>query len=250
MKDPTPDDYERIYAWSKGSIVRWSAAPELPGSDAFGRFLQEKSILGSIAHTAATYEQVLSAYENGFRMITHLYSGMSTITRKRGFRIPGVVESAYLIDDMKAELIADGCHLPPALLRLAYKCKGAENLVLVTDSMRGAGMEEGPSILGSLQNGQPVVIQDGVAYLPDFTAFAGSVCTADRLVRTMHRQAEIPLCETVRMVTQNPARAIGVDTHKGALSVGMDADIVLFDDEIRVQLTMVEGTVVYEKEGK
>ena len=249
LKNPTPEDYERIYDWSGGNILRWSAAPELPGSDAFGRFLRQKGILGSIAHTAATYDDVLAAYENGFRMITHLYSGMSTITRKRGFRIPGVVESAYLIDDLKAELIADGCHLPPSLLRLAYKCKGADHLVLVTDSMRGAGMGEGPSILGSLQNGQEVVIQDGVAYLPDFTAFAGSVCTADRLVRTMVKQVGIPLCEAVRMITRNPAEAIGLDRQKGSLAVGMDADLVLFDEDIRVQLTMVEGTVVYEKEG-
>ena len=247
LKNPTPEDYERIYAWSGGSIIRWSAAPELPGADTFGNFLREKGILGSIAHTAATYEQVLSAYENGFQMITHLYSGMSTITRKLGFRIPGVVESAYLIDGMKSELIADGCHLPPALLKLAYKGIGVQNLILVTDSMRGAGMAEGPSILGSLQNGQPAIIRDGVAYLPDFTAFAGSVCTTDRLVRTMVKQADVPLCDAVRMITRNPAEAIGVGAHKGCLASGMDADIVLFDDNINVKLTMVEGTIVYDQ---
>lgn len=247
LKNPTPEDYTRIYEWSQGSIVRWSAAPELPGAEEFGRFLRENGILGSIAHTAATYDDVLKAYENGFYMITHLYSGMSTIVREKGFRIPGVVESAYLIDGLKAELIADGCHLPPALLRLAYKGKGTENLVLVTDSMRGAGMEEGPSILGSLKNGQPAIIRDGVAYLPDFSAFAGSVCTADRLVRTMYKEVGIPLCEVIQMMTRNPARAIGVDAHKGCLAVGMDADIVLFDEDIRVHLTMVEGTIVYSR---
>lgn len=247
LKNPTPEDYTRIYEWSQGSIVRWSAAPELPGADQFGRFLRENGILGSIAHTAANYDQVLAAYENGFHMITHLYSGMSTITRQKGFRIPGVVESAYLIDGLKAELIADGCHLPPALLRLAYKGKGAQNLVLVTDSMRGAGMPEGPSILGSLKNGQEVIIKDGVASLLDFSAFAGSVCTADRLVRTMYKDAQIPLCEVIQMITRNPAQAIGADTHKGCLAVGMDADLVVFDEDIRVSLTMVEGTIVYRR---
>lgn len=103
--------------------------------------------------------------------------------------------------------------------------------------------------MGSLQNGQPVVIQDGVAYLPDFTAFAGSVCTADRLVRTMVHQVGVPLYEVIRMVSANPAKAIGVGDRKGRLAVGMDADVVLFDDAIQVQLTMVEGAVVYEKEG-
>lgn len=248
IRAPEPEDYRRIYEWADGAILRWSAAPELPGALAFGRFLQEKGIIASLAHTAATCQETVAAYENGFRLATHLYSGMSTITRRHGFRIPGVVEACYLLDGMQAELIADGCHLPAELLQLAYKIKGASQLVLVTDSMRGAGMPEGESILGSLRHGQRVFIEQGVAFMPDRGCFAGSVCTADRLVRTMTELAGIPLWEAVQMITANPAAILGLSDRKGTIAVGMDGDLVLFDEHIHVGLTMVEGRVVFAED--
>lgn len=242
---PRKEQYERIYERSNGAIIRWSAAPELPGSDSFAHFLRDKGVLASAAHTSATYEQMLEAYNNGFSLITHLYSCMSTIIRVGGFRVPGVVESAYLIDGISAELIADGCHLPVSLLQYAYKFKGSDKLVLVTDSMRGAGMPEGESILGSLKNGQRVIIEKGVAFLPDRTAFAGSICTADRLVRTMYKMADISLPETVKMITENPAKLIGYGDTKGVIREGFDADIVIFDDDINIKMTMIGGNTVY-----
>ena len=248
IRNPQPEDYHRIYEWSQGAIIRWSAAPELEGAGLFADFLADKGIIASIAHTAAAYEDVLDAYQKGFRLITHLYSCMSTITRRKGYRIPGVVESAYLIDDMKAELIADGCHLPPALLQLAYKSKGADRLVLVTDSMRGAGMPDGESILGSLGHGQRVIVENGVAYLPDREAFAGSVCTADRLVRTMVKEAGVPLCDAVKMMTATPAEIIGKSASKGTVAKGFDADLVLFDHAINIKLTMIDGRVIYKSD--
>lgn len=246
IRDPKPEEYKRLFSLANGCILRWSAAPELPGAQEFGTFLREKGIVASIAHTSASYSDVLAAYRNGFHLITHLYSGMSTITRKKGYRIPGVVESAYLIDGMKAELIADGCHLPPELLQFACKFKGTDNLVLVTDAMRAAGMPEGNSILGSLRHGQPVIVENGVAFMPDREAFAGSVCTADRLVRTMVKQAGVPLHDAVKMVTVNPAEIIGISNRKGTVAVGMDADLVLFDDNIHVHITMIEGRIRYQ----
>ena len=116
----------------------------------------------------------------------------------------GVIESAFLIEDMTVEIIADGAHLPAPLLKLIYRFKGADRIALVTDSMRAAGMPEGPSLLGSRKNGQPVIVEEGVAKLPDRMAFAGSVATADRLVRTMTTLADIPLWEAVRMMTLTP----------------------------------------------
>ena len=242
--NPDPAQYKRIYEKSGGTIVRWSAAPELPGSDEFARFLADNKIIASVAHSSATYDEVLEAYSNGFRLITHLYSGMSTIVRRGGFRVPGVVESAYLIDGMSAELIADGCHLPVPLLKLAYKCIGADRLILVTDSMRAAGMPEGESILGSLKNGQRVVVEQGVAFMPDHTAFAGSVSTADRLVRTMTKAAGVPLTDAVKMITRNPAGLLGLEGKKGVIAPDADADLVLFDDDINIKMTMISGKVI------
>ena len=125
-----------------------------------------------------------------------------------------------------------------------YKVKGPDRICLVTDSMRAAGQNVQESILGSGANGRRVLVEDGVAWLPDRSYFAGSVATADRLVRTMKEAAGVPLPEAVRMMTLTPARVMGVQARKGSLAPGKDADIVLFDDDIRVQLVMARGRVV------
>jgi len=171
---------------------------------------------------------------------------MSSVTRRNAFRYAGVLEAAYLIDDMTVEIIADGVHLPKSLLQFVYKFKGSEKTALCTDSMRGAGMPEGDSILGSLTDGQSVIIEDGVAKLPDRSAFAGSVCTADRLIRTMVYTADVPLVDAVRMATLTPAKVLQLDQQKGKLAPGMDADIAVFDSEIEMYLVMVGGQVCFQ----
>ncbi|MDD2328692.1 MAG: N-acetylglucosamine-6-phosphate deacetylase [bacterium] len=245
LRNPEPEEYNAIMAASD-DIVRWSLAPELPGALEFGKVLREKNILTAVAHSDAVYEEVLDAFDAGFSLATHLYSGMSTITRRNAYRYAGVVEAAYLIDEMDVEIIADGVHLPKSLLQFVYKFKGPDRTALCTDSMRGAGMPDGESILGSLEKGQKVIIEDGVAKLPDRTAFAGSVATTDRLVRTMVQLAEVPLVEAVRMMTLTPARIMKLDHCKGSVSKGKDADLVIFDDNINVSHTIIEGNVIYE----
>ena len=146
-----------------------------------------------------------------------------------------------------AEAIADGVHLPAPLLRLIYKVKGSDRVVLVTDSMRGAGMPEGKSILGPLDGGQEVIIEDGVAKLPDRSSFAGSVATTDRLVRTYMQQAGVELLAAVRMMTLSPARMMKIEDTKGSIAPGKDADILIFDDNINVSMTMVGGRIVYSE---
>lgn len=244
LRNPEPEEYLKILDASD-KIIRWSAAPELEGTVPFAKELRSRNILASVAHTDAIYEQVLEAFDAGFTHVTHLYSAMSTITRRNAFRYAGAVEAAYMIDDMTVEIIADGVHLPKSLLQFVYKFKGPDKTALVTDSMRGAGMPDGPSILGSLTGGQPVIIEDGVAKLMDRTAFAGSVATADRLVRTMVNIAEVPLTDAIKMMTLTPARILKIDDKKGSLSVGKDADIVIFDSAINIQATMIEGAFVY-----
>jgi N-acetylglucosamine-6-phosphate deacetylase len=244
LRNPEPEEYNKILSGSD-DIVRWSLAPELPGALDFGKVLTSKNILTSIAHSDAIYEEVLDAFNAGFTHVTHLYSAMSSVTRRNAFRYAGVLEAAYLIDDMTVEIIADGVHLPKPLLQFVYKFKGPEKTALCTDSMRGAGIPDGESILGSLEKGQRVIIEDGVAKLPDRTAFAGSVATTDRLVRTMVEVAEVPLLEAVKMMTLTPARIMHIDQQKGSIQKGKDADLVVFDDKIHVSYTILEGNVIY-----
>ncbi len=244
LRNPEPEEYNMILAASD-DIVRWSLAPELPGALEFGKVLGERNILTAVAHSDAIYEEVVEAFNAGFTLATHLYSGMSTITRRNAYRYAGVVEASYLIDDMDVEIIADGVHLPKSLLQFVYKFKGPDRTALCTDSMRGAGMPDGESILGSLEKGQKVIIEDGVAKLPDRTAFAGSVATTDRLVRTMVGIAEVPLVDAVKMMTLTPARILKIDEQKGSIQKGKDADFVIFDEDIHVSHTILEGNVIY-----
>ncbi|HHV59261.1 MAG TPA: N-acetylglucosamine-6-phosphate deacetylase [Clostridiaceae bacterium] len=249
IKNPDPKEYKEVVTWSK-DIFRWSAAPELDGALEFGAFLRDRGILPSVAHSDAVYEQVLEAFEYGFTHMTHLYSGMSGVRRINAFRYAGVIESAYLIDEMTVEIIADGCHLPASLLKMIYKIKGPEHIALITDSMRAAGQLEGESILGSLEDGQRVIIEDGVAKLPDRKSFAGSVATCDRLVRNMVNLADVPLIDAVRMMTSTPARIAGLGNSKGSIVPGKDADIVIFDNNINVKMTIVQGKIIFDRLSK
>jgi N-acetylglucosamine-6-phosphate deacetylase len=246
IRDPDPLEYKEILS-KTNSISRWSAAPELKGGIAFGQYLRSKGILAALAHTDAVYEEALEAFENGYTLATHLYSGMSGVTRRNAFRYAGVIESAFLIDEMDVEIIADGIHLPSPLLKLVYKIKGADKIALITDAMRAAGMPPGESVLGNIDTGLKVIVEDGVAKLPDRSSFAGSVATADRLVRTMIRLADVPLIDAIRMITSTPARIMGVGDKKGSLIAGKDADIVIFDRDINIEMTIIKGSIVYKK---
>lgn len=244
IRDPDPAEYKEILS-NYSCIKRWSAAPELKGAIEFGRYLKSKKILPAIAHTDAIYEEALEAFNNGYTLITHLYSAMSGVTRRNAYRYAGVIESAYIIDDMDVEIIADGVHVPSPLLKLIYKIKGAERIALITDAMRAAGTNVTQSVLGDSKNGLKVIIEDGVAKLPDRTAFAGSVATADRLVRTMIAEADVSLNDAIKMITQTPARILNIESKKGSVEVGKDADIVIFDDDINIETTIIKGKVCY-----
>ncbi len=246
IRNPDPEEYKDILARTS-CIRRWSAAPELEGALEFGRYVKSKGILPSLAHTDAIYEEVVKGFDVGYTLATHLYSGMSGVTRRNAFRYAGVVESAFIIDEMDVEIIADGVHLPAPLLKLVYKIKGADRIALITDAMRAAGTDVTESILGNRNSGLKVIVEDGVAKLPDRTSFAGSVATADRLVRTMLSLAEVPLAEAIKMITITPARILGVSDRKGELVVGKDADIVIFDNDINISMTVIKGKIVFQR---
>jgi N-acetylglucosamine-6-phosphate deacetylase len=245
IKAPVRDEYLSILD-SSPSIIRVSAAPELPGGLELGRELRRRGILASMGHTDASYDEVLSAIEAGYSHVTHLYSGMSGVHRVRAYRIAGVIESGLLLDDLTVEIIADGKHLPASLLKLIYKCKGPDRIALCSDSLRAAGMPDGEYILGNPEDGQITVVDEGVAWLPDRTAFAGSVATANLLVRNMVNLAGVNLQDAVKMATLTPARILGVDDEKGSIDKGKDADIAVFDENINIRMTIAEGEVVYQ----
>ena len=241
IRNPKPEEYEEFLQHGKGAIARWTIAVEREGMDRFITRLCEEGILPSIGHSNAEYCQVRDAFQKGVTHTTHLYSAMSTIVRKGGFRHSGVLESAYCIPDMTVEIIADGCHLPAELLEMVYRVKGPEKTALTCDSIRCAGQDVKESVIGSLENGQRIIIEDDVAKLPDRSAFAGSVATDDRLIRVMIQQANVPLQDAVRMMTLTPAEIIGLGDKKGSIEAGKDADLIVFDEEINVSGVMVEG---------
>lgn len=245
LRNPQPEDYMEILSRSN-NIARWSFSPELEGAPEFAAELSKRGIIAAAGHTDASFEQCDEAFKSGCSLITHFYSCISSIKRNQGYRTAGVMEYGYYQDGMAVEIIADGHHVPSSLLHLIVKVKGLDNVVLVTDSMRGAGMGEGPSILGGLADGQECIIEGGVARLMDRSGFAGSVCTADRLVRTMITIGGCTLEQAVKMVSANPARVMHVADRKGTLELGKDADIVIFDDYINVAATIVCGRKVYE----
>jgi len=240
---PKKEHYEKILEKGSKYIKRWSIAPERDGAMELGRRLASMGILPSMGHSEAEYSTALEAYENGYTHLTHFYSGMSTITRKSGFRHLGLIESGYIIEGLTVEIIADGCHLPPELLRYIYKAKGPYRTALVTDSLRAAGTDAKTMFIGSKENGYEVIIEDGVAKLKDRSAFAGSIATADRLVRNMKNYADCGICDAVRMMTETPARIMNM-TDRGTLTEGKRADICVFDENINITDVYLKGQKV------
>ena len=179
--------------------------------------------------------------------MTHFFSCMSSVRRRNSYKVAGTVEFGYFQDDVTVEIIADGHHVPAALLRLILKLKGPERIALITDSMRAAGMPEGVYLLGGSADGREVIVEDDVAKLPDRSRFAASVATTDRLVRIMTSQTGCSIVDAVKMLTETPARIMNVADRKGSLEVGKDADIVIFDDAIDVRRTIVRGNTVFSK---
>lgn len=239
IKNPDPNEYIPIVEkWQ--CIKRWDAAPELPGAMQFGKYITGKGILASVAHTQAEYEDIRTAYEAGYTHATHFYNAMPGFHKRREYKYEGTVESIYLMDDMTVEVVADGIHVPPTILRLIYKIKGVERMCAITDALSCAASD-------SKEAFDPrVIIEDGVCKLADHSALAGSVATMDRLIRTMVQKADIPLADAVRMVSETPARIMGVYDRKGSLQKGKDADIIVMDADLNIRAVWAMGKLVSE----
>ena len=233
---PIKNDYISIVNEYRGTLARWTYAPENDEGAEFARAMRDAGIVTSAGHTDATYPDMKAALDSGCRLVTHLYSCTSTVTRKQGFRSLGVVESTFLEDGIVAEIIADGKHLPPELIRMIYKIKGADGIIAVTDSLSLAGTD----VKSGRMSFTDFIIEDGVCKLLDRSAFAGSIATADVLVRVLTKEVGLPITDAVKLVSENPAKMMGL-SEKGSLSVGKDADVVVFDADVNVKSVFVSG---------
>jgi N-acetylglucosamine-6-phosphate deacetylase len=242
---PDAQAYEQFFTYAD-DICIVTTAPEVKGALDYGKVALEHGIVASIGHSDATYDDVVKALEVGFSLVTHIYSGMSGVRRVNLFRVPGVIESALLFDELMVEMIADGIHLPPSLMKLVIKVKQVNNVILVTDAIRAAGMPDGHYMLGGMKEGQPIIVEQGSAKTLDNTSFAGSTATMNTCVRNLMRLVGVSLQNAVTMATVNPAKVLGIDDSKGSVSVGKDADIVIFDADINVLMTMCEGQIVFQ----
>ncbi len=237
IKSPVPEEYEPLLKNSP-CLKRWDEAPELPGSIDFIKACREHGVLPSIAHTRATYEDVHAANEAGMTHATHFYNAMPVVYKNREFKTPGTVESIFAEENMTVEMIADGIHVPPVMLRMIWQIKGTEKTVLVTDSLACSCTH------GDAAFDPRVILEDGVCKLADRSALAGSIATMDRLVRTCVQQAGIPLEDACRMISETPARIMGILDRKGTLETGKDADIICFDSDLNVNFVMQMGRIV------
>lgn len=172
-----------------------------------------------------------------FTEATHFYNAMTSVHKDREYKHEGTVEGIYLMKDMTVEVVADGIHVPPAILKLVYQIKGVERTSLITDAMAAAACDNGTEHFPDSR----VIIEEGVCKLADRSAIAGSIATGIRLIRTLVEKAEIPLHDAVRMASESPARLMGILDRKGTLEKGKDADIIIFNNDIEIQETFIEG---------
>ncbi|MBR3979363.1 MAG: N-acetylglucosamine-6-phosphate deacetylase [Oscillospiraceae bacterium] len=241
LRYPDMEEVKRLYALSQGHIVRWDAAPELPGIEEMGKFLSSKGVVCSMGHSQATTEEAERAIAAGFSHVTHCYNACSTY-RKVGQKVlDGVVEAAYLHDDVVIELICDGCHIPRGILAMAVKIKGADKVCGITDAMRIAGTDLKVGYLGTKTCGSEVVVDDGVAKLKDLSSFAGSIATTERCLQTLCGKYGLPICTASKLLSLAPAKLLGVEDVMGSIAVGKAADLVLADEDFNITAVFLDG---------
>lgn len=235
-------DTELFWKWQKLSgnkIKVVTLAPECDEDYQLTQLLASEQIVASAGHTDSSFEQIKDAAEQGITQLTHLCNQMNGIHH----RDVGAVGAAFLLPELMSELIADGIHVAPEMLRLIYQNVGSDRLILITDSLRGKGLEDGTYDLG----GQAVTVKDGKALLPDGT-LAGSMLQMKDAVRNMAAFADVSVADIAKMTAENPAKQYGIYDRKGSLAIGKDADIVLLDDQLTLQATYCKGNLAYQKE--
>ncbi|MFL6516447.1 MAG: N-acetylglucosamine-6-phosphate deacetylase, partial [Bacillus sp. (in: firmicutes)] len=224
---------------TNGNIKLVTLAPERPGGLDMIRYLKSNGIIASIGHTDATFDEVNEAIDAGANHVTHLFNQM----RGLHHREPGVVGAAFLRDELKAEIIVDGVHVRPEMVKLAFKQKQSEGLILITDSMRAKCLKNGKYDLG----GQEVTVKNGKAVLEDGT-LAGSILKLGHAVKNIIAYTGCPLEDAIEMASVNPAKQLNIYDRKGSIAVGKDADIVILDEEMEVYMTLCHGAIAFNRE--
>lgn len=234
---PSIKAYKDMVGECEDAIVSITLAPEVEGAKELIKYLSDKGIVCSIGHTKATYTEVIDSIKLGLTHSTHLFNAMTPLSH----RAPGVV-GAIFDSNLTTETISDGIHISYPALRISYKQKGTDNVLLVSDAMEACGMPNGIYSLG----GQDVVVQGGAARLKT-GSLAGSVLTLDKAVCNVYKNTNYPLYEVVKMASYNGAKHCKIQNTKGQIKEGYDADLLLFDDNIHVQKVFVGGNLVYTK---
>ncbi|MFC8687098.1 N-acetylglucosamine-6-phosphate deacetylase [Brevibacillus porteri] len=235
---PKLDAVQKLYGLSEGLIKVVTIAPEQPEALEAIAWLKEHDVIVSAGHTGATFAQATEAVDAGVRHFTHCFNAMTGLHHRE----PGVVGAAMYHEQLSTELIADGIHVHPAVMKILYRVKTAERLALVSDSMRAAAMGEGTYDLG----GQEVHVHDNQAKLADGT-LAGSILTLNRAVGNMVTLSGVSLPDAVEMASLTPASILGFGDRKGRLAAGYDADIIVLNEQFDVTMTFVAGKEVYHQ---
>lgn len=238
----TPDDGSADVFLSYSDIIKIvSYAPELPGAIEFTKRLVENGIVAAAGHSSAQDRHILEAMEAGLSHTIHIWSGQSSTVREGPWRKPGLLEATLTFDDLTAEMISDNRHLPPTLMKLAYKCKGPDKLCVISDSTNGAGLPEGTVVHAS---GMDFEVSNGVGILLDQTSFAGSTTLINQMIPILTNEVGIPLVEAIRMASLTPAKVIHIDDNKGSISPGKDADIAIFNDDFTAWNVLIGGRFI------
>jgi N-acetylglucosamine-6-phosphate deacetylase len=235
---PSIDQFQKWQDLADNAIKLVTLAPEIENASELISYLADNDVIASIGHTDASYEEVVKAVEVGASHVTHLFNAMKGMHHRE----PGTAGAALLLDQLTAELIADGVHVRPEMIDLAVRMKGEEKLVLITDSMRAKCLKNGRYDLG----GQDVIVRDGKAVLEDGT-LAGSILKMKDSVQNIIRFSKLSLSQAVRLASTNPAKELKVFDRKGSLAVGKDADIVVLNPQYEVQMTICRGEIAYEQ---
>lgn len=245
IRDINFEEIQEILDAAKGSIIRWDAAPELTGSDEFAALMRENDIVCAVAHTDATGDEAEKGFATGFSHVTHFYNAVTAYRKREQVVLDGVVEAAYLDDKVTVELICDGRHIPKHCMKLALKIKGADRVIGITDANRIACTDLKSGKLGSLVNGTEMIVDDGVAKLPDMSSFAGSICTMDRALKVVCQDYGIDVVTAAKMLASSPARFLNIFDKKGSVEIGKEADLVIADNCYKVKAVVKAGNLIY-----